>query len=488
MSSSTTTTPTKKVTISEQPKVAYTETRAKKKAREVLDLISDKKQRQESVMNLLGKEYTGPNEKQLEMIFRIFDTNRDGKIGAEELAGVLRSMGKRPLAKRINKILNECDENKSGFIEMDEFVRYMQKKAVEKARILGLLQEDDVPDVEGGDTDEEEAPVTNSKKRKSPTKTSKTVKKQPAAATTTTTTTNLAKQPSFFAPVARGTSIVHFYTENAGVHTANNIELDVYNNPAGKEYDLGIEGAFLGKTLLFGVFAPHNFDETFLTDVEGKGFKIVTATTMQEFIDLLPTADVAAVLSSNIASEIDRTGFLAAIRKFHESGKGLYLRSDDMPLMQQCNWVLHEMFNVQLAPSDASVQSEGNLKLGNGTDKLTFASHPITSGITNLFEGYTISYLPRQSVPKKLSVLASSTLGNPIILHSNDALLGDGVGRVVVDTAFIKMMDSPTAGTRRYVKNVFVWLLGVDRKVNQEFNQQAPAIETTNTTNQVANQ
>eukprot|EP01133_Synstelium_polycarpum_P004314 gene4314-5038_t len=478
------TTPTKKVTISEQPKVAYTETRAKKKAREVLDLISDKKQRQESVLNLLGKDYTGPTESQLEMIFRLFDRDRDGKIGPLELASVLRSMGKRPLTKRLDKIMSECDEDSKGFIEMDEFVRYMQRKAIEKARQLGLLQDDDdvVSDVEGGDTDEETETTTDtSKKRKAPVaakpSAKKKVKEVPVSTTPSAVTAAAAavvvekqilmKQPSFFVPVTeRAPSLVNFYTENAGIHTANNVPLDTFNNPAGNNFDLGIEGAFNNFNILFGLFFPYTLNPEFVKELDRKGFRLTFVKTHDEFIKALPTSDVAAILSSRITSApylSKQAEFAQAVRNYHQSGKGLYIFSDDEPLIVEANWIIGDLFpGCKVVGNEPGGQVLG---LGDGKTVKTFGSHLITSGITQLYEGITISHMPRDCIPKQLSILATSSQGNPIVLHSIDSELAENHGRVVVDTGYTKCMGSfYTAGTGRYIKNAFVWLLGLDHR------------------------
>eukprot|EP01133_Synstelium_polycarpum_P015496 gene15496-18405_t len=451
--------------------LAYTETRSRKKARETLDLISGTKQRQESLFNLLGKEYTGPSENQLQMIFRLFDTNRDGKIGPDELAGVLRSMGKRPLTKRIDKILEACDQDKKGYIVMDEFVEYMQNKALEKAKLLGLIQDTkESSDVEGGDTDEEKEDgtpkkrVTSPKAKKAATK--KTAAATTAATTTTTTTTTappkaLAKQPSFFAPLKKGSSIVHFYTENAGVHETSNAPRDKFNNPLGKEYDLGIEGAFTSFTILIGRF--YNLELKCEADLKSKGFNLIIVSTQKQFIDALPKADIGIIISGiNGDSTTTQDAFVVEVRKFHQSGKGLFLWADNEPYLTQCNWVLSDLFGESCSVKGNETGTK-DLTLGLGTETQKFASHLITSGIVNLYEGITISSMSK--VPNTLSVLGTSSAGNAIMFHSNDSALPQNCGRVVIDTGFTKLMNNYySAGVERYIKNACVWLLSLDHR------------------------
>ncbi|KAN0015982.1 hypothetical protein ACTFIU_005932 [Dictyostelium citrinum] len=465
----------------QQPK--YIETRIRKKAREALDLISNTKQRQASLFNLLGNDYTGPTEQQLEMIFRLF--SRNGKtIGADELKSVIRAMGKRPLTRRIDKILNECDENGNGTIEMDEFVRYMQKKAMEKAKTLGLLGESDDEEEdenEGGDTDEEKEDAPKKKaanaKPKSKKSTTKKAATTNAAATTTaaaaiTTTTAAAtapksvmKQPSFFQPLKKGSSIVHFYTENAGTHINTNVELDQYSNPKGIEHDLGVEGAFTQFTILIGRFYNYS-DLECIKDLKSKGFQTVEALTQKDFITKLPQSDLALIISGytndNTTTEQE---FTDKVEEYHKVGKGLFIWNDNTPYTLHGNWVTQRLYGITANGNEPGKQ---DLTLGNGLDKQHFSSHLVTSGIVNLYEGITISsFADLTPANGKLEVLATSSQGNKIMLvSSTDPTKVDAnCGRVVIDSGFTKLFAQFfSAGTSRYVKNCCVWLLALDHR------------------------
>ncbi|KAN0029721.1 hypothetical protein ACTA71_007857 [Dictyostelium dimigraforme] len=474
----TTTNNKRKETDTQQPK--YIETRIRKKAREALDLISNTKQRQASLFNLLGNDYTGPTEQQLEMIFRLF--SRNGKtIGADELKSVIRAMGKRPLTRRIDKILNECDENGNGTIEMDEFVRYMQKKAMEKAKTLGLLGESDEEEEEseGGDTDEEKEDAPKKKAANAKPKAKKSTKKSTttAAATTTTTTTStttttqantpkaVIKQPSFFQPIKKGSSIVHYYTENAGTHINTNVELDQYSNPKGVEHDLGVEGAFTQFTILIGIFYDGT-DLECIKDLKSKGFQIVESRTQKDFIEKLPQSDIALIISGyrNDNSTTEQE-FTDKVEAYHKVGKGLFIWNDNTPYILQGNWITNRLYGVTAAGNEPGKQ---DLTLGNGLDKQHFSSHLVTSGIVNLYEGITISsFADITPANGKLEVLASSSQGNKIMLvSSTDPTKVDAnCGRVVVDSGFTKLFAQFfSAGTSRYVKNCCVWLLALDHR------------------------
>ncbi|KAM9979782.1 hypothetical protein ACTFIZ_006021 [Dictyostelium cf. discoideum] len=469
----------KEIDTQQPPK--YIETRIRKKAREALDLISNTKQRQASLFNLLGNDYTGPTEQQLEMIFRLF--SRNGKtIGADELKSVIRAMGKRPLTRRIDKILNECDENGNGTIEMDEFVRYMQKKAMEKAKTLGLLGEsddDDDDENEGGDTDEEKEDAAPKKKAANAKPKSKKSTKKAAATTATTTTAaattaattttappkSVMKQPSFFQPIKKGSSIVHYYTENAGTHINANVELDQYSNPKGVEHDLGVEGAFTQFTILIGRFY-NSSDLECIKDLKSKGFQIIEALTQKDFINKLAQSDIALIISGyandNTTTEQE---FTDKVEEYHKVGKGLFIWNDNAPYVLHGNWVTKRLYGIV---ADGNEPGKQDLTLGNGLDKQHFSSHLVTSGIVNLYEGITISsFADITPANGKLEVLASSSQGNKIMLvSSTDPTKVDAnCGRVVIDSGFTKLFAQFfSAGTSRYVKNCCVWLLALDHR------------------------
>ncbi|KYQ88326.1 hypothetical protein DLAC_11025 [Tieghemostelium lacteum] len=450
------------------------ETRLRKKARETLDFISTGKtqQRQESLFNLLGENYTGPSEQQLKMIFNLFDVDKDGKIGAEELTAVLRSMNKRPLTKRIDKILNECDKNRNGTIECDEFIQYMQNKAIEKAKMLGLIDsEDEESEVEGGDTDEEtdKTPKKKAANAKPKSATKKKEAKSGKKASATTTPKAVTKQPSFFAPQKKGSSIVHYYNPNAGVHSENNIEVDTHSNPVSAEYDLGVEGAFSEFTILFGLFYPFVDDMKCQDALKSKGFNIEITKNQKDFISKLGTADVAVVVpykeSDNTTTKEE---FVGAVKNYHQTGKGLYLWSENEPFFCQTNWILEELLQCKAVGCDPGLE---NLKLfkpdnnNNSTHskKQTFSSHLITSGLVTLFEGRTVSYIDK--VPESMEVIATNSSDHPIIICSKEKSFQENCGRILVDTGFTKLLNEFfSAGIERYIKNACVWLLGIDQR------------------------
>jgi hypothetical protein len=105
-------------------------TRTQKKAKHALAIASGQKlTKQSSARQLIGEN---SNEKEWSMIFRVFDKNGDGHISSDELAACMRSLGQKPLTRKIQKILDECDTDKNGTIELDEWLEYMSRKQIEE--------------------------------------------------------------------------------------------------------------------------------------------------------------------------------------------------------------------------------------------------------------------------------------------------------------------------------------------------------------------
>ncbi|EFA83149.1 hypothetical protein PPL_03939 [Heterostelium album PN500] len=484
------------------------ETRLRKKARESLDFIAGSKQRQESLFNLLGKDYTGPTEQELEMIFRVFDTNNDGRITAAELGAVLQSMGKRAVTKRIDKILSEIDENHTGYVEMEDFVTYMQAKAYKKATQMGLIEEESDEDEEeeeeeeeGGDTDEEmdEKPVRKAKsttaKRKrtttttTPKKKTTAEKKSPAskekkapAATTTATPAAptapaaLKKQPSYFGALKRGASLCHYYTDNAGKHNAL-----LVSNPVGPQFDLGLDDAFLDFNVLVQLPAGDTKLESVLNQfVKTKGFNMTYVHDDESVVKQLTGTtgkdiDILVVISSDNASTTaaPSAAYNKAVVDFNHSGKGLFILSDKSAFAQANSIVttlygegfqVRDIATAESAPATESEKVVLEYSDGKNTVAKQFKGHLITTGLVKLDQGESPSQL--SGCPTQLDPLAISSQNTATILHSNDTN-PDNYGRVVVDTSYKKIDANNTVGhddIERYLCNVLVWLLGIDHR------------------------
>ena len=96
------------------------ETRARSHARQTVATLLDD--------SGPSKEVTEGVKEQVGLVFRLFDTDRNGKIDETELADLLRSLGKRPLKKKIRDVMAAVDTNKDGMISEEELVEYLVNK------------------------------------------------------------------------------------------------------------------------------------------------------------------------------------------------------------------------------------------------------------------------------------------------------------------------------------------------------------------------
>jgi len=262
-------------------------------------------------------------------------------------------------------------------------------------------------------------------------------------------------------------SITDFYTSFAGQHDEINfIEKDVHANPKGREYDLGLESAFGMFSVLMYNFNDNDpgmqpktlFDEA-RNALETKGFRVVVAANLKEFFVELPNHDQVWFTSAkydNLGDEKDK--FVEEIVKFHNEGKGIAIWADNNPFFFQANLALPKLLNITLVGN-----TPGNKILSLSNDKSPstghFARHLITTGILKLYEGDTLSY--PSNVTKDMEVIGMSTDRNPCFFTAHP----ENKGRILVDCGFTKLYPKfwgKTAGTERFVRNIAVWLLGLD--------------------------
>jgi len=449
-----------KVQMSEQVGI---ETRSKQQVRQTLDVLMSEGSKGSKNMS------ESKAKAQFNMVFRLIDKDKDGFLIADELAEALRSLGKRPLKSKISHIIKAAAKVKTGCISSNEFVDYMTSKMLKKEKAKGKEKDEA--------KEKEEKGKSSSPEKKSKSKPGKRKGKGKGKGKEKVVTPEKEKavtpekekaEPAAKPRLEKGRSITEFYTEYAGMHDEIVPEVvDKFKNPEGAEFDLGQNRAFDKFVILVGSFCNQfrkdAFDANPRPALENKGFKIIYTTSEKEFVENLENCDVAWVIS-NVAPSVLGSPLTTACKKFHDEGGGLFIWADNAPAVFHANMILKELLDCEL---EGSTPGGRVLEVGDSRVTGQFGRHLITSGITKLHEGVTISY-PKENRSKILEVLATSSNNHPAIMfaENGEGKLAANRGRIVVDCGFTKLyVHWDTAGTARYVVNATVWLLGLDHKI-----------------------
>lgn len=63
--------------------------------------------------------------KEIKDLFTIFDKDNSGTITSDEVKSLLTSLGRETTTEEIQKLVSECDKDKNGTIELQEFINWM---------------------------------------------------------------------------------------------------------------------------------------------------------------------------------------------------------------------------------------------------------------------------------------------------------------------------------------------------------------------------
>jgi hypothetical protein len=284
----------------------------------------------------------------------------------------------------------------------------------------------------------------------------------------------------FLRRVCPNPDLLKYYNVYSGTDgtDAPDAQLDKHKNPEGTQFDLGRDGCFRGMNLLVGLFTstedtdvPSTAVEASIPILQQKGFNVVVVSNEEQFIQQLGAASACWIISSYIfrsrfgsklKTEALERRFVDACEKFHKTGRGIMLWADNGPFVYHANLVLKRLMKTELG---GSTPGQKLLSAGAGSEKQTFdGKHLVTSGITQLYEGTTISY-PLVGLGD-LQVLATSSDGHPVICYADNqprGKLATTRGRIMVDCGFTRLwVEFNEAGTSRYIANSTIWMLGID--------------------------
>ena len=237
------------------------------------------------------------------------------------------------------------------------------------------------------------------------------------------------------------------------------VESDRHGNAKGNQYDLAVDGAFQGETIVvLHLYTGEGFDFSLpKAALKEKGFSVYryidNPPSPEELEKALSKACQLWIISSY--TQKLNEGHLKVIKKFFDSGKGVYIWGDNEPYYADANYVSEYLIGVKMSgnlPGNVVVGlNEKNKKVG-----LT-PGHLITTGLEYVYEGVTIATL--QDNKQVLEPLIYGHEKNLVCATYEQ----DGK-RLILDGGFTRLYVSwDNAGTGRYVKNAAAWLVNYER-------------------------
>lgn len=236
-------------------------------------------------------------------------------------------------------------------------------------------------------------------------------------------------------------------------------QTDNFGNASGNQYDLAVDGAFEGQTIVvLHFYTGENFDfEKPKAALKEKGFSVYrfinAAPTPEELEVALSKACQLWVISSSTQMLNDQHA--EVIKRFFYSGKGVYIWGDNDPYHADADFLAQKLIGVTMDGYYTGGQNVGFKS--DSTSSGMLKDHLITTGLEFVYEGITISKI---NDPKHLlKPLIWSTDGNVVT-----ALYEDQGQRLILDGGFTRLYCNwDTAGTGRYVKNAATWLVNYER-------------------------
>lgn len=259
---------------------------------------------------------------------------------------------------------------------------------------------------------------------------------------------------------------------------------DGHGNARGNQYDLAVDGAFDGQTVLILDQVGNTLENT-RAALKEKGLASVVyprgaTPSPAELRKALEKSCQLWLISSDTPLLNDE--HIALIKAFFDAGHGVYIWGDNDPLYLDANRVASA-----LVPG---LRMEGNLagnqvvNIADGKDAKVGlrAGHLITTGLEHLYEGVTIAtvqFTPAHGrtealydgeggsarspkLPAGFTPLLSGSAGNLVTV----AYEKDGK-RLLMDGGFTRLAVSwDDAGTARYVKNAASWLVHAEKFKN----------------------
>lgn len=240
---------------------------------------------------------------------------------------------------------------------------------------------------------------------------------------------------------------------------AREVATDSYGNADGNQYDLAIDGAFDGQTIVvLHLYTGEGFDfEKPKKALQEKGFSVY------RFVNQVPdpktlkeALDKACQLwvISNTSQQLNGQ-HVEVIREFFDAGHGVYIWGDNDPYHADADYLAKSLVGASMS---GYYMGDTNVGIKDSADRSGLKKgHLITTGIEHVYEGITISTIHDQE--GQLEPLIWSSDGN-VVASTYEK---DGK-RLILDGGFTRLYYKwDTAGTGRYVKNAAAWLVNYEK-------------------------
>lgn len=235
------------------------------------------------------------------------------------------------------------------------------------------------------------------------------------------------------------------------------VESDTYGNAEGNQYDLAVDGAFEGQTIAVLHLYTSGFDFSLPTAaLKEKGFSVfrwINHPPSPEALDSALAKSCQLWIISDSGRKLNQ-GHADVIKKYFDSGKGVYIWGDNQPFYSDANFIAQELIGAKMEGNIMGDQTVGLLK--DGSKSGVMPNHLITTGLQNIYEGITIATIADH---KDLTPIVYGSAGNLVTA----AYEKDGK-RLLIDGGFTRLYYKwDTAGTGRYVKNAAAWLVNYEK-------------------------